>query len=726
MKPERILVIALLLALSLVTISIIDAAGSLVPNGDGTVTDTETGLVWQQENDGIRRTLSEASAYCSSLEWAGASDWRLPGVDLFMSIMDYSGSRPKVDPVFSLTCPGSGDEACDYWTSSRCDSMLGNNRIYYVDIRNGRVVNLDPFIFESEEYYVHCVRGSDPWPWPGERFRINQGAYTATDTYYDYMWQISGESELKDVSAAISYCSSLTLDGFNDWRLPTVQELSTVIHTDLFYVWDGIWSSSFSGSEVRPDGTLVRRYYYADYRYGCGNIFDLSSLGLQQVRCVRDVNGVDPDPVNQKPKAAFTHEPRLPVKQDAILFDAGASTDDGVIVRYKWDFGDRKQEEKSLPQVEHVYTKAGVYVVTLTVVDDGGLVDVISKTLHVKEGRVVLIHGLWDDGATCWERSGSNVKGYLEARNYYAYTVTFCPNNDSIETNAEKLAAQIKEVVPENTRASLVAHSMGGLAARYYLVHQELWPGDRSGHPEHRVNKLITLGTPHLGTDMHLLHPIASNYSERENHRCKQDECLHHYENYPALNFEIWSPGVRQMTAKWKPPEKWGLMSPMSNQERLLTPKIAQLLDPIPSGPDEWDKLYELFPPGPAFDQTAYDAHINYYCTMIGRLTNASNVSPFLSDLNSRPMATDVDYYLIYGTRRSVISSFNCQPELHEVRTLHADYGDGAVPPESARGDGLPWPKRRVIRDRLQAAHINLPAAAMNSGLLVKYLAARN
>lgn len=49
---------------------------------DGTVVDTETGLIWQQST--VHRaswTLEQAWALCASLELAGVSGWRLPNID---------------------------------------------------------------------------------------------------------------------------------------------------------------------------------------------------------------------------------------------------------------------------------------------------------------------------------------------------------------------------------------------------------------------------------------------------------------------------------------------------------------------------------------------------------------------------------------------------------------------------------------------------------------------
>jgi PKD repeat protein len=85
------------------------------------------------------------------------------------------------------------------------------------------------------------------------------------------------------------------------------------------------------------------------------------------------------------PTATFTADTQTPVVGETITFDAGASFDeDGVIVRYVWDFGDgnlTKVEDSS--SITHSYTTAGEYIVGLKVVDDHGVSNITTATLNV-------------------------------------------------------------------------------------------------------------------------------------------------------------------------------------------------------------------------------------------------------------------------------------------------------------------------------------------------------
>ena len=82
-------------------------------------------------------------------------------------------------------------------------------------------------------------------------------------------------------------------------------------------------------------------------------------------------------------KARFTFEPSQPRVGETITFDA--STSSGQIISYRWDFGDG--ETGSGITVTHSYDSPGNYEVTLTVTDDKGATDSISRVVTVvKEG----------------------------------------------------------------------------------------------------------------------------------------------------------------------------------------------------------------------------------------------------------------------------------------------------------------------------------------------------
>ncbi|MCK5212787.1 MAG: DUF1566 domain-containing protein, partial [Dehalococcoidia bacterium] len=65
-------------------------------NGDGTVTDLVTGLMWQQGYSG-KMSQSQAAAGASSFNLAGYTDWRLPTIKELYSLIDFSGVDVSIE-----------------------------------------------------------------------------------------------------------------------------------------------------------------------------------------------------------------------------------------------------------------------------------------------------------------------------------------------------------------------------------------------------------------------------------------------------------------------------------------------------------------------------------------------------------------------------------------------------------------------------------------------------
>ena len=96
-------------------------------------------------------------------------------------------------------------------------------------------------------------------------------------------------------------------------------------------------------------------------------------------------------PPPQAPVASFTFKPAIAVVNETVVFNASASYDpDGYVALYMWNFGDNVKENATDPVVTHNYTMVGSYNVTLTVLDNDGLLsDSVVKTINIVKEKML-------------------------------------------------------------------------------------------------------------------------------------------------------------------------------------------------------------------------------------------------------------------------------------------------------------------------------------------------
>ncbi len=113
--------------------------GRYVDHGNGTITDTNNGLMWTKEDSyassGNCLNWNNSNSYVTGLNSGGHKDWRLPTVkelktlfDKSKSNRDFQGNIIHHDPVFA-----SGG-AYGYWSSDTDDSW-GARYIFFGDGR---------------------------------------------------------------------------------------------------------------------------------------------------------------------------------------------------------------------------------------------------------------------------------------------------------------------------------------------------------------------------------------------------------------------------------------------------------------------------------------------------------------------------------------------------------------------------------------------------------------
>jgi triacylglycerol lipase len=160
---------------------------------------------------------------------------------------------------------------------------------------------------------------------------------------------------------------------------------------------------------------------------------------------------------------------------------------------------------------------------------------------------VLLIHGYFCNSGYWWA-----MERYLRGRGIgNIFLVNLEPVFGSIDHYAEQLADSIERICKLSgaSQTILVGHSMGGLVARAYLH----WYGGRR-----RVAKIITLGSPHNGTEHTRLLPRKS-------------------QNVQQMRRD--SPWLAQLNAAEDYPEPVPITSIRSTHDNMVTPQDSSVLN---------------------------------------------------------------------------------------------------------------------------------------------------
>ena len=75
-------------------------------NSDGTITDLNTGLMWQQVPTSATFTWQEAVDYCEDLELNGYDDWRMPSCKELYSISNFETGWPYINTNYFTLASG--------------------------------------------------------------------------------------------------------------------------------------------------------------------------------------------------------------------------------------------------------------------------------------------------------------------------------------------------------------------------------------------------------------------------------------------------------------------------------------------------------------------------------------------------------------------------------------------------------------------------------------------
>ncbi len=226
-------------------------------NGDGTVTDLNTGLMWQSD-PGEKMTFKQAVAGASKCRIAGYADWRLPTIKELYSLILFSGEdidpragstsglNPFIDTAyfaFVYGDPAKGERVIDSQMATATKyvstTMRGNETMFGVNFADGRIKGYPTGSHRpggrAKRYYVFYVRGNPEY---GKNDFLDNGDGTITDRATGLTWAKLDSGHLKggenkdgkmNWEQALRWAEDLEYAGHSDWRLPNAKELQSIV-----------------------------------------------------------------------------------------------------------------------------------------------------------------------------------------------------------------------------------------------------------------------------------------------------------------------------------------------------------------------------------------------------------------------------------------------------------------------------------------------------------------
>ena len=120
------------------------------------VTDSYSGLMWQDEENIISDTWENAMRQCEVLELGGYDDWRLPNINELFRIVDKSSNykSPRINKVYFRYTKSTRYGYDYYWSSTTyIDKYIYS---WIINFYNGKVVSNKK---TDDDLYIRCVRG---------------------------------------------------------------------------------------------------------------------------------------------------------------------------------------------------------------------------------------------------------------------------------------------------------------------------------------------------------------------------------------------------------------------------------------------------------------------------------------------------------------------------------------------------------------------------------------
>ncbi len=186
-------------------------------NHDGTISDLNTGIMWEKRSESINEDWDDATKYCASLSTGGYSDWRLPTLFEISTLYAYFKAITARYEVLTHYFPSfSGG-----WTKEKRDN---NNPLFFK--YDGTFFPMQYHI-QSENSNL-CARGAEQYSAP---------------SLYEWYWDYFDRGLYSYTEVVDKWAHNYALQG--GWGIPDPHQL---LSSGENFTGRGMWACAWSGS----------------------------------------------------------------------------------------------------------------------------------------------------------------------------------------------------------------------------------------------------------------------------------------------------------------------------------------------------------------------------------------------------------------------------------------------------------------------------------------------
>jgi len=208
---------------------------SFTDKGNNIIKDNHLGIMWTTNESEDIDTKAEAIALCSNLVQGNYNDWRLPNIVELVTVM---GSNTSMPYESNPSPHGNTWSNGTYWSTTNTTGLNYGVKLFNdstIPYSQGTLlIEYSHNGWATSASFVICVRDypSDITLTDGissQKNFVDLGNQIVADYNTGFLWAKDSHYDVTSWAATIDYCNNLIISGYDNWRLPTVSEIVTLV-----------------------------------------------------------------------------------------------------------------------------------------------------------------------------------------------------------------------------------------------------------------------------------------------------------------------------------------------------------------------------------------------------------------------------------------------------------------------------------------------------------------